>query len=156
MVTTDPIYEFKRKFADLWLRNPSHPYECMLELIPEDHVQATIALRHLIHDPEVRQIKEALLEEHGEEHFLPTKAKMIRTLLDASRNASEDGFVKMMKLAAEMRGFIDKTGVTINNTTHLTNNRVMVVPAIAHTDNGTIDADKWEQQAIEQQVTLTN
>lgn len=157
MIAQDPnaakLTAFKRKFAELWLRNPSQPFECVLELIPDDRIKAISVMGVLTIDPEVKQIKEQLIEEYGEEHFLPSKAQMVRKVLDRSDMATEDGFVKMMRLAAEMRGFIDKTGVTINN--NVTSNRVMVIPSISKTDDGLIDASEWQRQAIDQQSTLT-
>jgi hypothetical protein len=149
------LRQFKRKFAELWLRNPSQPYQCILELIPDDRVKAISVMGVLTIDPEVKAIQEELLEEYGEEHFLPSKAQMVRKVLDRADQATEDGFIKMMKLAAEMRGFVDKTGVTINNNHTVNANRVMVIPSMPKTEDGVIDVSQWQQQALSQQATLT-
>lgn len=143
----------KRKFAEAWLRNPTNAYAAALSVTKNDTFLAIRLADAWVWDDEVVAIKEELIAEHGEEHFLPTKCQMVRQVLERAKYASEDGFHKMMKLAADMRGFIEKPGLTINNNTQ-TNNRVMLIPMGKMTEQGTVDMDSWEQSAIEQQQSL--
>lgn len=145
--------KLKRAFAEAWLRNPNNMYAGAMELTRNDPFMATRLCDQFLFDEEVKAYKRELIDEHGEEHFLPTKTDMLHQIMDRAIGATEEGFVKMMKLAADMRGFIEKPGVTINNNS-LTNNRVMVVPVGRLNDDGTVDANQWEQSAIEQQQAL--
>ena len=101
------------------------------------------------HDPEVVQFKRELVEEHGEEHFLPSKFQLVRDIIDRARTNPFADFEKSYKLVADMMGWIEKPGITINNST--TNNKVMVVPVGRLNDNGTVDENVWEKNAISQQ-----
>ena len=101
------------------------------------------------YDPEVIEFKEQLNQEYGEEHFLPSKFQMVRDLIDRARNNPFADFEKSYKLAADILGFIQKPGVTVN--TSITNNKVMVVPVGRLNDNGTVNEDDWESKAISQQ-----
>ena len=146
--------KLKMKVAEAWLRNPNNMFAAALEVTKNDSFAAMRICDAWVFDDELKQMKEALLEEHGEEHFLPTKFEMFRDVYDRARGTyDDDSYAKLMKLAADMRGFIEKPGVTINNTQ--TNNRVMLIPVGKLNDNGTVDSDYWEQSAIEQQRALT-
>ena len=147
--------KLKLKFAEAWLREPNNAYAAALSITKNNPSLAIKICDMFLFDDEVRQMKSQLIEEHGEEHFLPTKFEMFRDVYDRAKSAPcDDSYAKLMKLAADMRGFIEKPGLTINNNTQ-TNNRVMLVPVGKLSENGTIDADAWEQSAIEQQQTLT-
>lgn len=144
----------KLAFAEAWLRNPKNAYAAAMQVTRNDCFTALQIADNWIWDSEVLQFKEALLDEHGEEHFLPSKFEMIRDVLDrADRCLNDDSYVKHMKLAADMRGFIEKPGVTINNNTQ-TNNRVMLIPVGQLNDDGTVNALDWEKKAIQQQQDL--
>lgn len=148
-----PEQEIKLEFAQAWLRQPDNAYAAALTLV-EDRFQAFRMAEILAKDPEVKEIKKQLIDEYGEEHFLPTKSDMVRQIFQRAQFATEDGFVKMFTLIANMRGFIEKQApVTINNTQ--TNNRIMVVPMANLNDNGSVDANHWEKLAISQQTALT-
>lgn len=143
----------KLQFAEAWLRQPDNAYAAALTIV-EDRFQAFRMAEILVKDPEVKEIKKQLIEEYGEEHFLPTKSDMVRQIFQRAQFATEDGFVKMFTLIANMRGFIEKQApVTINN--NQTNNRIMLVPMANLNDNGTVDANHWEKLAVSQQAALT-
>lgn len=150
-----PEQQLKMAFAEAWLRNPRNAYAAALTLTGKDTFAAMQIADKWVLDAEVKHFKEQLIDEHGEEHFLPSKSEMIRDVLyRAESSPVDDSYVKLMKLAADMRGFIEKPGLTINNNTQ-TNNRVMVVPVGRLNDDGTIDSHEWEQRAVEQQHVLT-
>ena len=139
----------KKAFAYEWLKEPNNAYAAALKITGRDTFAAMRMVDNWCYDPVVTQLKSQLIEEHGEDHFLPSKAQMCRDLIDRARSDPFADFEKSYKLVADMRGFIEKPGVTIN--TSVTNNKVMVVPVGRLNDNGTVDEDVWEQQAIEQQ-----
>jgi hypothetical protein len=147
--------KLKLIFAEAWLRNPSNAYQAALKVTKNDPFAASKICDTLLFDDEVEEFKKLLIEEHGEDHFLPTKCEMVREVYDRARTCvADDSYAKLMKLAADMRGFIEKPGINITNNTQ-TNNRVMIVPVGKMTDQGTIDVEDWEKTAIEQQQSLT-
>lgn len=101
-------------------------------------------------NPYVLQFKRELLEEYGEEHFLPTKADVVKQLYAMGIDPAIDvkDRVAALKECALVRGFIEKPA-SVNVNTGNTNNRVMVVA-----DYGS-DED-WETRALHQQTKLIN
>lgn len=150
----DPEQQLKKAFAAAWLRNPKNPYAAALTLTKGDTFLAMSMSKQWIFDDEVEQFKQQLIDEKGEEAFLPTRCELIREVVDRAYDTNcNDEFHKLIRLVADMRGFIEKPGVTINNN-HQTNNRIMVVPMGQLNDNGTVNADSWERTAISQQQSL--
>ena len=140
----------KRMFAYEWLKDPRNSYAAALKVTQRDIFAAMQIVNNWCHDPEVIQFKLDLVQEHGEEHFLPSKLEMVRDVIDRARDTlCPDAFGKLYKLAADMRGFIEKPGVTINNNT--SNNKVMVMPVGRLNRDGSVNEEVWEQAAIEQQ-----
>jgi len=147
--------QLKLKFAEAWLRNPNNAFAAALSIAKNNSFIAMKMVDNWIFDDEVENFKSQLLDEYGEEHFLPSKSQMVREIYDrATASIDDDSYGRLMKLAAEMRGMIEKPGLTINNN-HQTNNRVMVIPVGRLMENGQVDADDWEHTAITQQQALT-
>lgn len=144
-----PEQQLKKQFAYEWLKEPSNAYAAALKITQRDTFAAMQIVNNWCYDPEVVEFKRQLNEEHGEEHFLPSKFQAARDLIDRARNNPFADFEKSYKLVAEMLGWIEKPGITINNST--TNNKVMVVPVGRLNDNGTVNEDAWESKAIHQQ-----
>lgn len=148
--------KLKLAFADAWLRNPRDAYKAALEITRNDCAASLHIVDKWVWDKEVLDFKKSLIEEFGEEHFLPSKASMVVDILHRAEGAvADDSYVKLMKLAADMRGYIEKPGITVNNNSQ-TNNRVMIVPVGHLNDDGTVNADDWENKAIEQQQGLVS
>lgn len=141
--------QLKKAFAYEWLKEPSNAYAAALVVTQRDTFAAMQIVNNWCYDTEVIEFKRQLNEEHGEEHFLPSKFQMVRDLIDRARTNPFADFEKSYKLAADILGFIEKPGVTINN--GVTNNKVMVVPVGRLNENGTINEDVWESNAISQQ-----
>lgn len=145
--------ELKLQFAEAWLRNPSNAFLAAKLIAGEDPHMAMQMANAWVRDPEVAEMKKQLIAEYGEESFLPSKASMIHDILDRARNCPHnDDYVKLMRLMSDMRGWIEKPGLTVNN--NVTTNKVMVVPIRVGTDGATIDSHEWEKQLIEQQTSL--
>lgn len=138
--------ELKRKFAYELLRNPSNPFAAANEL-PVSMEQRSHIVANWTLDPLVQKFKDELLDEHGPRHFLPSREDAARLVWDRAQNSKPDDFVKLMKLYGDYMGFIEKPGVTVNNTTNVQHN-VMHVPMVA-------SEDEWQARAMAQQENLT-
>ena len=145
---------YKVAFAEQWLRNPHNSFEAAMKVCRGRTVEALQMAQAWMYDDQVLQLKDELVAKYGEEHFLPSKAEMLHSIYRRSNDpatANED-FVKLMKLAADMRGMLqDKTSVAINN---ITNNKVMMVPVFVDSAGKIASDDSWEQSLIEQQQRL--
>lgn len=148
------VSDLKRKFAERCLFNPNNKYVAALECTNGNPQEAMRILETWLYDDEVKAYETELLAERGEEAFLPSKANMIQGLLNrlANPGCTDDDYVKLMKLAADMRGFIEKPGVTVNN--NITTNKVMNIPVFIGSNGQPASMDEWEQQLITQQQTL--
>jgi hypothetical protein len=103
------INEEKRAFVRAWLKI-SDPFKAAVAVFGP--LQASKCLKVADEWPKdslVLALKEELLEENGEEAFLPSKAELARRVIDTA-----DGFIqvenklKALRLYAEVMGFIAK------------------------------------------------
>jgi len=148
--------ELKLAFADAWLRYPSDPFKAALVVTKGDSLAALSVLDRYQRDPELYDIKAALIEEYGEEAFLPSKEQMVRQVLDRAERAVEDAdYCKLMALAFDARGMTSKANgganVVINNNT---DNRTMSIPVMINSAGNVASDEEWEQALIQQQKTL--
>lgn len=150
----DDELELKIKFADAWLRNPNNAFEAALTVTKGEPSKALCMSSDWIYDNEVLQLKAELVEKYGEEYFLPSKAAMLQDIYTRARKTPQnDDYVKLMKLAADMRGMLsDKSNVNINTT--ITQNKVMIVPTFVDSAGKLLDDNAWEQKLIQQQQRL--
>lgn len=139
----------KRAFAAALLRYPTDPFKAALQLFPNNTMRALTVSQEWIADPFVMNVQAELIEELGEDHFLPSKVTLARRVFELGENARATQSEKLsaFRLYAELRGFIEKPGFTVNNNTQINQNRVMVM-----TDHGS--NDDWETKALEQQTKL--
>lgn len=146
--------ELKTLFANAWLKTPRNPFEAANSICNGNGSQAVHMATMWVYDAEVLDIKKQLLTEHGEEYFLPSKVEMLHDILDRARTThADDDFVKLMKLAADMRGMLsDKTSINVNN--NVVNNKVMMVPVFMNSKGNVADDSEWERGLIEQQQRL--
>ena len=140
----------KKAFAYEWLKDPKNAYKAALSVTQNDTFSAMQMVTKWSHDPEVIQFKKDLMLEYGEEHFMPSRYELVHDVLENARRDPFADVPKSYKLIADMLGYIEKPGITINNTS-TTNNKVMVIPATQLNDNGTTNLDAWQQNAISQQ-----
>lgn len=140
--------ELKKRFAAELLKNPSEPFIAACAVFGDDTGKALNASARWPRDPEVVAYMAQAVDVNGEMAYLPSKAALARAAWDLSNNEKicvEDR-LKAMRLYADVRGFIERQGTTINNNV-LTSNKVLLVK-----DHGA-DAD-WEQRLLEQQTNL--
>jgi hypothetical protein len=138
----------KRLFAEALLKNPSDPFGVALSVIP-DTGEALRAANEWPADFEVIEHQKALLAEHGEAAFLPNKTETARLAYDmaSGKKPAIKEQIEALELYGKIRGFIEKPGTTINNTTAVQVNRIMVIK-----DHGS--NDDWERKAVAQQARL--
>jgi len=146
-LTPDDL-EKRKRFAVELLKDPSDPFKAAIAVFGDNTGAALEASYRWPNDPIVKGYMQKAIDELGDLHFLPSKAEIARvahSLAVDERVAVEDR-LKAIRLYADIRGFIDKQGATINNNI-LTTNKVMIVK-----DHGA-DTD-WEQQLAAQQARL--
>lgn len=139
--------ELKKQFAYELLRNPNNPFAAANEMAVPQEVR-THMVSNWVFDPVVQKFKDELLDEHGPRHFLPTREDAARLIWERAQNCKPEDFGKLMKLYGDYMGFIEKPGVTVNNTTNVQHN-IMHVPMAA-------GEDEWERRAVTQQANLVD
>lgn len=150
--------EEKRAFAMLCIQFPNEPFKAALQLFPSNTNRALRVATEWPKDSLVKETISQIYEQCGEFAGLAGKADLARDVwqrmqgivLDDGtviRPNSED-YVKLAKLYADIRGFIEKpsTSVTVNNAIA---GNVIEVPVY---DN---DED-WEKDVQQQQQELLN
>lgn len=145
----------KKAFAYEWLKRPHNPFLAALECTFNEMSVALEIASKWIYDIEVREYKKLLVQEHGEEHFLPSKTSLLHDIYHRANGCEyNDDYVKMMRLAADMRGHIEKSNNVVVNNNSVTVNKVMQVPVLM-TNGQTANIDAWEAALISQQERLT-
>lgn len=147
--TDEEIIAKKEQFAELLLRE-NEPFKVALVLYPDDTGRALEIAHKWPIDQQVLAFQQSLKDAEGEITFLPTKADTARLAWTVARNEERyDGETrhKFLKLYAEIRGFIEKPALNVNQTNNVIQNNVMVVR-----DHGT--DNEWESKLQNQQRTL--
>jgi hypothetical protein len=144
--------ELKSKFAFELLRanvtDSIGAFKIALSIFPNDTGVALRVANEWVKDPIVIAEQQRLADELGELAFLPTKIDLSRAIWEKANKeytCTED-FTKLMRLYAEVRGFIEKPTTNIQNNL-ISNNKVMIV-----TDHG--NDNEWETKLKEQQRVL--
>lgn len=149
--TPEQLLGLKTQFAELSLREPD-PFKVALVVFPNDTGRALRVANEWPNDPEVKTLRQAFVdsEEDGETAFLPTKAEAARLAWNIARDTERmtEDRLKALKLYADIRGFIEKPQVAVNNTVNNVQ-RVLVVK-----DYGT--DDDWRTALRAQQKRLIN
>lgn len=141
--------EDKRAFALAWLRQPDDAFKAACEIWPNDTQKALKASSFWVRDPEVIAERERLLDEHGEEAFLPSKHDLAREIWKLTQDGLREDRIKAMKLYAEVRGFIEKPQTNVNVDNSKTTHNVMLVAMPA-------SIEEWQQKAVAQQKQLVS
>ncbi len=146
--------ELKKIFAEKCLFNPNNTFLAALDLCNGNHQQAFELSTAWSYDPQVNEFKQQLLAENGEEHYLPTKSQLVHRVMSRIDNgfATNDEFVKLVRLVADIQGLIEKPGVTVNN--NITTNKVMNIPVFIGDGGKPATLEQWETQVMKQQATL--
>lgn len=142
----------KIAFAGALLRTPNDPHIAARKVFPNNDHRSIIVGETWPRDPFVIQAQVRLIEELGEEAFLPSKfdvARKVFELADSKKNTTAEALA-CLRMYAELMEYITKgVGVQVNHTTNVQNNKVMVM-----TDHGT--AEDWERKLIAQQTNLVD
>ena len=143
--------ELKAEFARLLLQTPDDPFKAALALFPENTNRALRVANEWPRDLAVVEARKELVEDEGEDAFLPGKAHLARSIWDRMHKETTDteNFAKLGKLYADVRGFIEKPQTNIQNNIQNTTNKVMVIRESS-------TSDEWETNLRKQQDRLTN
>ncbi|MFZ1074816.1 MAG: hypothetical protein WAN50_00350 [Minisyncoccia bacterium] len=145
------VEEQKTIFAIELLRFPGEHLRAATSVLGELHpIQGRMQLADLWRtDPFVLDTCKDLLERYGEEHFLPTKSDVARIIFKRATgpNIDAENFGKLMKLYAEVRGFIERPKNGDAPATNIGTMNVLVVK-----DKGT--TEQWQTSLIDQQRKL--
>lgn len=142
----------KEAYARALLRQPDDAYKAALAVFPGDIPKALHVSKTWPQDEDVQAFAQAALDEDGEDEFLPSKAQLARDVYDLAKHekwVDPKDRIAAYKLYADLRGFIEKPGTTVNNNTLVDRRSVMVV-----TDHGT--DEEWEAKLRAQQAALTH
>lgn len=142
--------ELKQRFAAEWLASPNDPFKAACNVYGADTGKALYAATHWINDPDVLAEKQRLIDEDGEDAFLPNKAELCRKVWDMAQGEIEArDKLAALRLYGELRNYIEKPNSAVTVNTNVTTNKVMVVREKA-------TVDEWERGLIEQQRRLVN
>lgn len=147
--------EQKKTFCIAWLRlgcDPEESFRAACQVFLTDTGAALRASMNWPIDAEVIKIRDELLNEFGEDAFLPSKGDATRlawAIANDDKLATKDR-IAALSLFSELQKFITKGSQTVidNSTKTLTNN-VMQVPMPA-------SADEWQEKAKMQQKQLVS
>lgn len=152
---TEYTQDEKLEFAYWWLKNPTNAYQAALIVTNGKEQSALEMATILCASREVQDLRKQLIEQLGEEEFLPSKLEMFHKLWERLDGSVNEDFVKLMNLGCKLRGFIDQpAGININNNIALTNNKVMQIPLMVNGSNNPVSLDEWENVAMTQQQGL--
>lgn len=150
LVTAPDDYEdqdaCKRLFAEGLLRWPHEPVNAVASRLFPMALAAYVVKAEWEKEPDVIAHRNELLQEFGEEFFMPTKFDVAREVYTkaAQCRVAEDAF-KGYKLYAEIMGYISKGEK--NNINVAVQNNVMTYPMAE-------DIDDWSERAKQQQTKL--
>lgn len=145
-MTNDVILELKKEFAYYLLKMPNEPFKAALLVFGQDTGRACLAVNEWLNCDDVLTEKKRLIDEHGEDYFLATRAEVARKVYELAEKAylTEDK-LKGYKLFCDIMGYIEKPGTTINNNL----NEYRVIEVVNHGTD-----DEWRAKLIDQQAKL--
>ena len=139
--------ELKIRFADALLRDPNNAFAAAQSIGIEQSRIMEIATTWP-NDSDVLKAQKQLVEKHGAREFLPSREEAARLLWEKAQNAQKaEDVAKLMKIYGDYMGFIQKPGLTVNNTQNVLH--VMRVPMPDSVED-------WEAKAIEHQSNITS
>ena len=107
--------EEKLQYAEMLLHNPTNPYEVAQSLYPNDLGTCMWIVNFWVKDPIVTEKQKELLAEYGEEYFLPSKVDTARDIWNRAKACHDpDQYSKLMRLYADVRGFIEKAAINVD------------------------------------------
>lgn len=109
--------KLKEEFAELLLRRPTEVFEVAKIVSDNDFALSFVRSRAWPSDPYVKLHQKRLLEQFGEEYFLPTMPQMFNHLWARvtgtdGRQMEDRDYNAGFRLAAEMRHFVGNVGPT--------------------------------------------
>jgi hypothetical protein len=139
----------KKAFAIALLSDPKDPFACAQSVFG-DNVGRALEIQNIWpKDLKVKEYQAEYIKANGAEVGLPTKENYAQDVYNLAKDKGIDDEVrlKFYKLYGDIRGFIEKPGMTVNTNTNIDNRKVIVVK-----DHGT--DEEWETKLRAQQKKL--
>jgi hypothetical protein len=115
----------KERFAHALLRWPHDAFKAALTVFPTDMQMLLFAVNNWQHDAYVLEHKAALLDEHGPDHFLPTRSEMMHDVYHLTTTIRDPkAKIDAFRLYADVAGFVKKDAASVN--VNLSQNVLMV------------------------------
>jgi hypothetical protein len=137
----------KDLFAAALLREPDNAFGAACKVFGTDTISAMRAAQYWPSDIYVLTKQAELLDEFGEDSFLPNRATLARKIFELAEtpNIDKKDKIKAFELYGNIMGYISKQ-TAISNVT-LNENRVMIVKDFGNDE-------QWERAAVGQQTKL--
>ena len=111
--------QFKKAFAAELLKLPNEPFKAALNVFGADSMAAMHAANYWVFDPIVKAEQDRLLEEQGEDAFLPTKPQIARELYELSQRErltqADKLRIDALNSYAKLMGWISDSAKINNN-----------------------------------------
>ena len=148
--TDEEILAKKERFAELMLRE-NEPFKVALILYPDDTGRALEVAHTWPRDAQVIELQKSLTSAEDEITFLPTKSDAARLAWNMARDEARftEDRLKALKLYAEIRGFIEKPQVSVQN--NVQNNSIQHHVMVVR-DHGS--DEEWSEKLRNQQKRL--
>lgn len=147
--------EIKTVYA-LKLLEVSDPFVAALALFPDNTEKALFIASQWAGLPEIKEIQSGILSK-DEFAGVPTRSGLAKDIWDKMQGSNVGGmlikptideYVKLAKLYAEVRGYIEKPSTTINNNNVIAP-RVIEVPIAENLDEWEIAASKQQSELLD-------
>lgn len=136
-------------FVLAYLRDPQNPHGIAMQLFGQRPLFGQHVGTQWPREDWFKEACDKLIEEYGEEYFLPSKAQIARELYNAARSNAWDteAQLKYYKLYCEVMDYVKGgAGVTVNQTNN-TQTNVMLVRDVGSDED-------WEEKTAAQQAKL--
>jgi hypothetical protein len=137
----------KLQFAAVYVRENKNAAAAALAIFPDNAGRALLYSHTLPNDPVVKSEIARLVEDVDPKLLMPTKYEQARDIYArAQKTEDNEEYVKLMRLYADIMGFVEKPGANVDVNVQVAN--VMVVP-----NHGS--DDDWQKKTRAQQERLT-
>lgn len=148
----ETVLHYKREYAFALLKSPDDNLKAASEVFPQDPGVALKISNIWTNDNQVIFFQKEILEQYGEDEFLPTKNDFLKKVWDRMNKTNDDSdFVKLSDIYAKTRGFYPEINKNKNDNNFNFNGsaKVMILTSAGSDDD-------WEKKALEQQTKLLN
>lgn len=150
----DPLDKLREPYARALLKNGSDDFKAAMQVCSGQPTLALELVQSFRGCPKIHKLKDHLLEEEGEEAFLPTRKQIVDDVMGRASRAADSDYIQMMKLVSESLGFTGKGNQTNIQVNSQTNNKIMQIPVFFNTQGEQLSDDEWSEKLQQQQKGL--